>query len=88
MSWTGIAMFAALAIGAPVGMTLYQAYGLEVAMSAGIVAPMIAVLIALRAASCDSPGGQRLPFYFVVGQIWREGLGLMLQGVGHAAELG
>jgi MFS family permease len=82
MSWTGIAMFAALAIGAPVGMALYQAFGLEVAMSACIVAPMIAVLIALRATSYDSPGGQRLPFYLVVGQIWREGLGLMLQGVG------
>jgi len=38
MSWTGIAMFAALAIGAPFGMALYQAYGLEVAMSACIVA--------------------------------------------------
>src|SRR5580700_6155912 len=82
MSWTGIAMFAALAIGAPAGMTLYQAYGLGVAMSACIVAPMIAVLIALRATSYDSPGGHRLPFYLVVGQIWREGLGLMLQGVG------
>jgi MFS family permease len=82
MSWTGIAMFAALAIGAPVGMALYQAFGLEVAMSACIVAPMIAVLIALRATSYDSPGGQRLPFYLVVGQIWREGLCLMLQGVG------
>src|SRR5580698_3676224 len=28
MSWTGIAMFAALAIGAPIGMALYQSYGL------------------------------------------------------------
>ena len=29
-----------------------------------------------------TPAGQRLPFYRVIGQIWREGLGLMLQGVG------
>src|SRR3984957_6195597 len=29
MSWTGIAMFAALAIGAPIGMALYQTHGLE-----------------------------------------------------------
>jgi MFS family permease len=29
MSWTGIAMFAALAISAPIGMTLYQSYGLS-----------------------------------------------------------
>jgi MFS family permease len=82
MSWTGIAMFAALAIGAPIGMALYQAYGLPAAMVACIVAPLVAAAIALRATSYTSPSGRRLPFYRVIGQIWREGLGLMLQGVG------
>lgn len=82
MSWTGIAMFAALSIGAPIGMTLYQDYGLAAAMAACIVAPALAALIALGSTSYLSPGGARLPFYQVVGRIWREGLGLMLQGVG------
>jgi MFS family permease len=82
MSWTGIAMFAALAIGAPIGMMLYQAYGLEAAMVACIVAPLIAAVIAFRELSYTSPAGQRLPFFKVIGQIWPEGLGLMLQGVG------
>jgi MFS family permease len=82
MSWTGIAMFAALAIGAPIGMVLYQTYGLQTAMIACIVAPLTAAVIAFRERSYTSPAGQRLPFYRVVGQIWREGLGLMLQGVG------
>jgi MFS family permease len=82
MSWTGIAMFAALAIGAPVGMALYQAYGLEMAMVACIAAPLIAAVIAFRERPYASPAGPRLPFYRVIGQIWREGLGLMLQGVG------
>ena len=82
MSWTGIAMFAALAIGAPIGMALYQAYGLQAAMVACIVAPLVAAGIALRATSYTSPSGRRLPFHRVIGQIWREGLGLMLQGVG------
>lgn len=82
MSWTGIAMFAALAIGAPIGMALYQSYGLQVAMSACIIAPLIAAVIAFRQTSYTSSAGQRLPFHRVVGQIWREGLGLMLQGVG------
>jgi MFS family permease len=82
MSWTGIAMFAALAIGAPIGMALYQAYGLEAAMVACIVAPLIAAVIAFREVSYTSPAGRRLPFFSVIGQIWREGIGLMLQGVG------
>jgi MFS family permease len=82
MSWTGIAMFAALAIGAPIGMGLYQGYGLQAAMVACIVAPLVGAVIALRAAPHIAPAGQRLPFYRVIGQIWREGLGLMLQGVG------
>jgi MFS family permease len=82
MSWTGIAMFAALAIGAPVGMALYQTYGLEAAMVACIVAPLMAAVIAFFEVSYTSPAGRRLPFLSVIGQIWREGLGLMLQGVG------
>lgn len=82
MSWTGIAMFAALSIGAPVGMALYQHYSLAVAMMACIAAPVLAALIALGSSAYVSPGGTRLPFYQVIGRIWREGLGLMLQGVG------
>jgi MFS family permease len=82
MSWTGIAMFAALAIGAPVGMGLYQQLGLQVAMATCIVAPLLAACIAFGAASYVSSAGHRLPFYRVISQIWREGLGLMLQGVG------
>src|ERR1700677_5031826 len=70
MSWTGIAMFAALAIGAPIGMALYQTYGLEAAMVACIIAPLIAAVIAFRELSYASPAGPRLPFYSVIGQIW------------------
>lgn len=82
MSWTGIAMFAALAIGAPIGLLLYQRYGLAAAMIACIVAPLVAAAVAVRETAYATPAGPRLPFYRVIGQIWREGLGLMLQGVG------
>ena len=82
MSWTGIAMFAALAIGAPIGMALYQHSGLQAVMLACMAAPIIAAAIAFGATPFAVPAGNRLPFHRVVGQIWREGLGLMLQGVG------
>lgn len=82
MSWTGIAMFAALAIGAPIGMALYQHSGLQAVMLACMATPIIAAAIAFGATPFAAPAGNRLPFHRVVGQIWREGLGLMLQGVG------
>ena len=82
MSLTGIAMFAALAIGAPIGMALYQSYGLAAATSACIVAPLVAGVVAWSEVSYTTPAGRRLPFTKVIGQILREGVGLMLQGVG------
>lgn len=82
MSWTGIAMFAALSIGAPVGMALYQVHGFPAAMVACIAVPIAAGVIGFGATSHASPGGERIPFYRVVGRIWKEGLGLMMQGVG------
>ena len=84
MSWTGIAMFAALAVGAPTGMALYEDYGLEAAMIACVAAPLIGAAIALGQLSYATPAGPRLPFYRVIGQIAREGLALFLQGVGVA----
>src|SRR6202789_379033 len=75
-------MFGALAIGAPVGMELYRSYGLETAMVSCIATHIIAAINAIGATSYTTPAGERLAFYKVIGQIWREGLGLMLQGVG------
>ncbi|WP_175922852.1 arabinose transporter [Burkholderia latens] len=82
MSWTGIAMFAALSVGAPIGMVLYRHDGAAAAMIACVAAPVLAALIASVATPHRSPGGARLPFHRVVARIWREGFGLMLQGVG------
>jgi MFS family permease len=82
MSWTGIAMFAALAVGAPVGMMLYHQWGLQAAMIACVIAPLLAMIIAAGSTSYVSPAGHRLPFHRVLGQIWQEGLALMLQGIG------
>src|ERR1700683_322554 len=60
MSWTGIPIFGALAVGAPIGMTLYQRYGLQASIIACIVAPLVAAAIAFRERSYVTPVGQRL----------------------------
>ncbi|HZV65609.1 MAG TPA: arabinose transporter [Telluria sp.] len=82
MSWTGIAMFGALAIGAPAGMALYVHQGLALTMLACVAAPVLGLVIAAGARPYFAPPGERLPFSKVLRQIWREGAGLMLQGVG------
>lgn len=88
MSWTGIAMFGALSIGAPMGMWLYgghdRGHDLTAVMAACVAAPLAAWAIALATPAYRTAGGARLPFRRVVGQIWRQGLGLTLQGVGLA----
>jgi MFS family permease len=84
MSWTGIAMFGALSIGAPMGMWLYRGHGLPAVMVACIAAPLAAWAVARATATYRMVGGPRLAFRRVVGQIWRQGLGLTLQGVGLA----
>jgi MFS family permease len=84
MSWTGIAMFAALAVGAPAGMTLFTRFDAGATMLACVMAPLLAGAIALGARPYAVATGPRLPFHRVLGQVWREGAGLMLSGAGLA----
>jgi MFS family permease len=66
-------------------MLLFQQHGLAAVMFACIAAPLVAAAVAFLAPKFVSPAGNRLPFLQVVRQIWREGFGLALQGVGLAA---
>jgi MFS family permease len=84
MSWTGIAIFAALATGAPAGMALFTRFGAGATMLACMASPLLAGAIALGARPYEMAAGPRLPFHRVLGQIWREGVGLMLSGAGIA----
>jgi MFS family permease len=84
MSWTGIAMFAALAVGAPAGMALFMRFGAGATMLACVLSPLLAGAIALGARPYAVAAGPRLPFHRVLGQVWREGAGLMLSGAGLA----
>jgi MFS family permease len=84
MSWTGIAIFAALAVGAPAGMALFTRSGAGATMLACVLSPLLGGAIALAAQPYAMAAGQRLPFHRVLGQIWREGAGLMLSGAGIA----
>jgi predicted MFS family arabinose efflux permease len=90
MAQQGIAMYAALGVGAPIGLALYQAHGFALVSAAVIVLPMIGCAIALsqhhpeRAAAARRGGS----FLKVVGMIWPMGLGLALGTTSYAAMAG
>jgi MFS family permease len=85
LAWTGMAMYTSLAIGAPVGLALYHAFGFIAVGGATVVLPLIALLLAAKVAGVAPHGGARQPFHHILGLIWRPGLGVALQGVGFAA---
>src|ERR1700683_3527703 len=84
MSLTGMAMYASVALGAPLGMLIYRHSGFSMAMSLIIIAPLLACGIAARVPAAFAPSGTRFPMIRVLGMIWRSGLSLSLQGVGFA----
>ena len=82
MAWVGIAMYGALACGAPLGIALKAWYGLGASFAAVVAAPLIG-LACVRSLAGIKPGGHvRMPFYKVMGLVGRSGTGLSLATVG------
>ncbi|MFJ5300884.1 arabinose transporter [Pseudomonas sp. NPDC088368] len=84
MSLTGMAMYASVALSAPLGMVLYEHLGFPSAMTVIVIAPLLACAVGARTPSAFTTPGVRVPMSRVLGTIWRSGLGLLLQGVGFA----
>src|SRR5205823_3597758 len=76
---------AAVAIGAPLGIAIFNSSG-GFAVLALIVAatPLLACLIAWRLPAQPVVAGARIPLREVFGLIWRPGAGVALSGVGFA----
>jgi MFS family permease len=85
IAWMGTAMFAALAVGAPLGSELYDRGGFAALSSAAMLAPLVAlVLIAqLYPAQPSRKSGPSL--ISVTKRIWLPGLGAALSSVGFGA---
>jgi MFS family permease len=86
MAWVGIAMYGALAAGAPLGAWLHAHHGFAGMSVAAAAAPLTALAaVALALPVRPAPGAPRLAFYRVVGLIWLPGMGLMLSALGFGA---
>ncbi len=86
MSWIGTALYAAYAVGAPVGTWAYARGGFTTIAFAAAIIPLVALLFVapLRAASPTSSSA-RPSLKKVIGAIWMPGLGLAVSGVGFGA---
>ena len=80
----GIALYAAMAIGAPLGIAMFNSGGFGMVALTVAATPVIACLIAYRLPAQPVVAGTRIPLREVFGRIWRPGAGVALSGVGFA----
>ncbi|MFK4440621.1 MFS family permease [Caballeronia udeis] len=85
MAWNGMALYGAIAVGAPCGMALVHVGGFALVGIATIGLPLIACLAVLGLSAVAASGGHRSGFREVLGVVWRPGVTLALQGFGFAA---
>ncbi|EHV4551077.1 MFS transporter [Escherichia coli] len=85
ISWNGMATYGALAVGAPLGLALYLSAGLALPALIVLLLPASAWLL-IRNIPVNTPTVRtHIPVRQVVRQVWRPGVGLVLQGVGFAS---
>lgn len=80
----GIALYAAMAIGAPLGIAMFNNGGFGPLALIIAATPLLACLIAYRLPAQPVVSGARIPLREVFGRIWRPGAGVALSGVGFA----
>ncbi len=85
MAWVGIAMYGALAAGAPLGAALDAHVGFVGVAIAAALAPSLGIGAALVVRPVPPAGGARLSFHHVAALILLPGAGLALCAVGFGA---
>jgi MFS family permease len=88
IAWIGTAMFAALALGAPVGTILYDAGGFSAVATATALMPFATLLLLVRLPAVrPSPAASKGAFWSVAKAVWLPGIGAALSSIGFGAIL-
>ena len=85
MAWVGTAMYAAFAVGAPVGTSLYALHGFTAIALATTLIPLVSLLLVAPRRTVAPLPHTRPKFNRVIGAVWVPGLGLALSSVGFGA---
>jgi len=85
IAWIGMAMFAALAFGAPLGTTLYSAGGFAAVAIAATLMPLVTVLLVALLSPVPAQGGARPSIRTVAAAVWLPGFGSALSSIGFGA---
>jgi MFS family permease len=81
----GMALYAAFAVGSPIGIALFDWAGFAGVMAACALVPLVGLAMVRPIAAAALHVGERQPFWRIIGRIWEPGLALGLAGVGSAA---
>lgn len=85
MTWNGIAMYAGIAIGAPLGIGMMKIFGIESAFATLVLLSIISWLIIKKLPTLSVDLSHvRTPFYKVIGSIAGQGLALAFSSIGFA----
>jgi MFS family permease len=82
IAWIGMAMFAALALGAPIGTALYARGGFAAVAIAATIIPLVTVLLVTCLAPVPVQQDRRASVITIASAIWMPGLGSALSSIG------
>lgn len=84
MAWSGIAMYGALAIGAPIGAWIYGAAGFGAVALCVVLVPLCgaAVTFGLERVPAETAAASQPSYLMVLRRIWAPGLGMALASSG------
>lgn len=85
LSVVGMGMYGSLAVGSPVGLTLYDHGGYVLVALGCIVTPLVGFAMAAPVVAVPPHGGERLPVGRILHKILDLGLVVFFQGIGFAA---
>jgi predicted MFS family arabinose efflux permease len=88
IAWVGTAMFAAMALGGPVGSVLYSSFGFSAIALVTTLLPLMVLAYLLRMPAVPPhPHGEHASFNTILKAVWLPGLGAALASIGYCSIL-